>query len=169
LITDFVTSGAGVRNDLYAVSSSGGIHKMEATESPSDSISAEFGSATIDSEPINASLTTRGYDLGTQERKRFTDFQTQMQSFPAGSPSTFNVSFSTEDPDNAFPIGSTNELIGDLSNSNNEEETANVRGRLGGLRGYTGTMILTRTSGSPKVHSVKISGAVSNRAIISQK
>ena len=169
LITDFVTAGAGVRNDLYAVSSSGGIHKMEAVDSQADSISAEFGSATIDSEPINSSLTTRGYDFGTQERKRFTDFQTQMQSFPAGSPSTFDVSFSTEDPDNAFPIGSTNALIGDLSNSNNEEETANVRGRLGGLRGYTGTMILTRTSGSPKVHSVKISGAVSNRAIISQK
>jgi hypothetical protein len=169
LITDFVIAGAGVRNDLYAVSSSGGIHKMEAVDYPADSISAEFGSATIDSEPINASLTTRGYDFGTQERKRFTDFQTQMQSFPAGSPSTFDVSFSTEDPDNAFPIGSTNALIGDLSNSNNEEETANVRGRLGGLRGYTGTMILTRTSGSPKVHSVKISGAVSNRAIISQK
>jgi hypothetical protein len=169
LITDFVTAGAGVRNDLYAVSSSGGIHKMEAVDSPTDSISAEFGSATIDSEPINSSLTTRGYDFGTQERKRFTDFQTQMQSFPAGSPSTFDVSFSTEDPDNAFPIGSTNNLIGDLSNGDNEEETANVRGRLGGLRGYTGTMILTRTSGSPKVHSVKISGAVSNRAIISQK
>jgi hypothetical protein len=169
LITDFVTAGAGVRNDLYAVSSSGGIHKMEATESPSDSISAEFGSSSTTSPSINASLTTRGYDFGTQERKRFTDFQTQMQSFPAGSPSTFDVSFSTEDPDNAFPIGSTNALIGDLSNSNNEEETANVRGRLGGLRGYTGTMILTRTLGSPKVHSVKISGAVSNRAIISQK
>jgi hypothetical protein len=169
LITDFVTAGAGVRNDLYAVSSSGGIHKMEAADSQNDSISAEFGSTTIDVEPINSSLTTRGYDLGTQERKRFTDFQTQIQSFPAGSPSTFNVSFSTEDPDNAFPIGSTNELIGDLSNADQEEETANVRGRLGGLRGYTGTMILTRTSGSPKVHSVKISGAVSNRAIISQK
>jgi hypothetical protein len=169
LITDFVTAGAGVRNDLYAVSSSGGIHKMEATESPSDSISAEFGRSSTTSPSINASLTTRGYDFGTQERKRFTDFQTQMQSFPAGSPSTFDVSFSTEDPDNAFPIGSTNELIGDLSNADQEEETANVRGRLGGLRGYTGTMILTRTSGSPKVHSVKISGAVSNRAIISQK
>jgi len=169
LITDFVTAGAGVRNELYAVSSSGGIHKMEAADTQNDSISSEFGSTTLDVEPINSSLTTRGYDLGTQERKRFTDFQTQMQSFPAGSPSTFNVSFSTEDPDNAFPIGSTNELIGDLSNTDQEEETANVRGRLGGLRGYTGTMILTRTSGSPKVHSVKISGAVSNRAIISQK
>jgi hypothetical protein len=169
LITDFVTAGAGVRNNLYAVSSSGGIHKMEATESPSDSISAEFGSSSTTSPSINASLTTRGYDFGTQERKRFTDFQTQMQSFPAGSPSTFNVSFSTEDPDNAFLIGNTDALIGDLSNSDNEEETANVRGRLGGLRGYTGTMILTRTLGSPKVHSVKISGAVSNRAIISQK
>jgi hypothetical protein len=169
LITDFVTAGAGVRNDLYAVSSSGGIHKMEAVDSPADSISAEFGSSSTTSPSINASLTTRGYDFGTQERKRFTDFQTQIQSFPAGSPSTFDVSFSTEDPDNAFPIGSTNALIGDLSNSDNEEETANVRGRLGGLRGYTGTMILTRTLGSPKVHSVKISGAVSNRAIISQK
>jgi hypothetical protein len=169
LITDFITAGAGVRNDLYAVSSSGGIHKMEAADAQNDSISSEFGSTTLDVEPINSSLTTRGYDLGTQERKRFTDFQTQMQSFPAGSPSTFNVSFSTEDPDNAFPIGSTNELIGDLSNTDQEEETANVRGRLGGLRGYTGTMILTRVLGSPKVHSVKISGAVSNRAIISQK
>ena len=169
LITDFVTAGAGVRNDLYAVSSSGGIHKMEAADSQNDSISAEFGSTTIDVEPINSSLTTRGYDLGTQERKRFTDFQTQIQSFPAGSPSTFNVSFSTEDPDNAFPIGNTTNLIGDLSNADQEEETANVRGRLGGLRGYTGTMILTRSLGSPKVHSVKISGAVSNRAIISQK
>jgi hypothetical protein len=169
LITDFVTAGAGVRNDLYAVSSSGGIHKMEAADSQNDSISSEFGSTTLDVEPINSYLTTRGYDLGTQERKRFTDFQTQIQSFPAGSPSTFNVSFSTEDPDNAFPIGNTTDLIGDLSNADQEEETANIRGRLGGLRGYTGTMILTRTLGSPKVHSVKISGAVSNRAIISQK
>jgi hypothetical protein len=169
LITDFVTAGAGVRNDLYAVSSSGGIHKMEAADTQNDSISSEFGSTTLDVEPINSSLTTRGYDLGTQERKRFTDFQTQIQSFPAGSPSTFNVSFSTEDPDNAFPIGNTTDLIGDLSNADQEEETANIRGRLGGLRGYIGTMILTRTLGSPKVHSVKISGAVSNRAIISQK
>jgi hypothetical protein len=169
LITDFITCAAGVRNDLYAVSASGGIHKMEAADAVSDSISAEFGSTTIEIEPINSSLTTRGYDFGTQERKRFTDFQTQMQSFPAGAASTFNISFSTEDPDNAFPVGNTIDLIGDLSNTDQEEETANVRGRLGGLRGYTGTMILTRTFGSPKVHSVKISGAVSNRSIISQK
>jgi hypothetical protein len=169
LITDFVIAGAGVRNDIYAVSSSGGIHKMEANESSEDKISAQFGSSFIDAEPINASLTTRGYDFGTQERKRFTDFQTQIQSFPGGSPSTFGISFSTEDPDNAFPIGDTEQLIGNLSNEDNEEETANIRGRLGGLRGYTGTMILTRTDGSPKVHSIKISGAVSNRAIISQK
>jgi len=169
LITDFVTAGAGVRNDLYAISSSGGIHKMEAIDSNIDKISSEFGSSAIKNTSINASLTTRGYDMGTQERKRFTDFQTQIQSFPAGSPSTYSISFSTEDPDNAFPIGDTINLIGDLSNPDQEEETANIRGRLAGLRGYTGTMILTRTDGSPKIHSVKVSGAVSNRAIISQK
>lgn len=142
---------------------------MEAADNESDDISSEFGSSTISSVPINARLVTRGYDFSTQERKRFTDFQTQIQSYPAGSPSSFEIEFSTEDPDNAEPINNTEDLIGDLSNDDQEEETANVRGRLAGLRGYTGTMILTRTSGSPKVHSVKISGSVSNRAIISQK
>jgi hypothetical protein len=189
LITDFVTAGAGVRNDLYAVSSSGGIHKMEATESPSDSISAEFGSSSTTSPSINASLTTRGYDFGTQERKRFTDAQIQMQAL-AGDVAEYQIAFAAEDPDSSYPIGTTTNFFGgryeivntptgqqyqlvggDIvqANSVGESETATIRCRLGGIRGYTGTMILTRTEGSPKVHSIKISGAVSNRAIISQK
>jgi hypothetical protein len=169
LITDFVTASAGIRNDLYAVSNTGGIHKLEATDSGIDTISSEFGSSVIRSEPINARLTTRGYDLNTQERKRFTDFQLQMQSFPAGAESAYSVSFATEDPDNANEIVNTADIVGNLSNTKLEEETANIRGRLGGARGYTGTITLTRALGSPKVHSVKVAASVTNRAIISQK
>jgi hypothetical protein len=48
-------------------------------------------------------------------------------------------------------------------------ETAGIRCRLAGIRGYTGTVILTRTIGSPKVSSVKVAGSVTNRQILSQK
>lgn len=169
LITDFVTASAGIRNDLYAVSATGGIHKMESTDSGIDTISSEFGTSYVRSEPINAKLTTRGYDLQTQERKRFTDYQIQMQSFPGGSESSYSIAFATEDPDNSTDIGNTQDIAGNLSNTNLEEETANIRGRLGGIRGYTGTMILTRLTGSPKVHSVKVAASITNRSIISQK
>jgi hypothetical protein len=53
--------------------------------------------------------------------------------------------------------------------SANEAETANIRFRLGGNRGLTGTMTLTRTLGSPKINSITVSGSVTNRQIISQK
>jgi hypothetical protein len=120
---------------------------------------------------INASLTTRGYDLGTMERKRFTDAQIVMQNL-AGETGEYMISFASEDPDNASEIGTTTQFLGGqvLSPSSpNEAETAGIRCRLGGIRGYTGTMILTRTQGSPKINSVKVAGSVTNRQILSQK
>jgi hypothetical protein len=120
---------------------------------------------------INASLTTRGYDLKNMDRKRFTDAQIVMQNL-AGETGEYMISFASEDPDNAFEIGTTTQFLGGeiLSPSPpNEAETAGVRCRLGGIRGYTGTIILTRTVGSPKVSSIKVAGSVTNRQIISQK
>jgi hypothetical protein len=119
---------------------------------------------------INSSLTTRGYDLGTMDRKRFTDDQINIQSL-VGQNSEYNVAFAAEDPDNAQSIGTTTTLLGGLliPTTNSEAETASIRCRLGGIRGFTGTMILTRTIGSPKINSVKITGSITNRQIISQK
>jgi len=120
---------------------------------------------------INASLTTRGYDLKTMERKRFTDAQITMQNL-AGSTGEYSISFAAEDPDNASLIGTTTQFLGGVvlaPSTPNEAETASIRCRLAGIRGYTGTLILTRTIGSPKINSVKVAGSVTNRQIISQK
>jgi hypothetical protein len=171
LIKNLLTGGAGVRNELYAVTRNGGLHQIDATESSVDRLNVQNVGGLLVTPTIKASLTTRGYDLKTLERKRFTDAQILMQNL-AGATGEYLISFAAEDPDNASDIGTTTQFLGGevLSPSSpNESETASIRCRLAGIRGYTGTVILTRTVGSPKINSVRVAGSVTNRQIISQK
>ena len=169
LIKNFVIGSASERNNIYVVTSNGGLHQIEASESSNDTLNVD-NSAAVVSPAIDASLTSRGYDLGTMERKRFTDAQINIQSLP-GQNSEYSIAFAAEDPDDAQPIGTTSDLLGGLLTPTTvtEAETASIRCRLGGIRGFTGTMILTRTIGSPKINSIKVAGSVTNRQIISQR
>jgi hypothetical protein len=171
LIKNLITGGAGVRNDLYAVTQNGGLHQIDAVESSSDRFNISNVGGSLVTSTINSSLTTRGYDLKTMDRKRFTDAQINMQNL-AGDTGEYSIAFAAEDPDNAVSIGTTTQFLGGVvlaPSSPNEAETASIRCRLAGVRGYTGTLILTRTIGSPKVNSIKVAGAITNRQIISQK
>ena len=171
LIEDLIIGSAGVRNNIYAVTANGGLHQLEAFDDENDSISVSNLYDDKTSSPVSAKLTTRGYDLGTMERKRYTDAQITMQGLPNQS-SEYLIEFAAEDPDNSSSIGTTTQFLnGEVLSSPNtlESETASIRCRLGGIRGYTGTMILTRTQGSAKINSIKVAGSVTNRQIISQK
>lgn len=169
LIKNFIIGSADDRDNIYAVTANGGLHQIEASESSNDSLNVT-NSTNLISPTINSSLTTRGYDLGTLDRKRFTDAQINIQSL-VGQNAEYDVAFAAEDPDNAQSIGTTTTLLGGLliPTTTSEAETATIRCRLGGIRGFTGTMILTRTVGSPKINSVKVTGSITNRQIISQK
>jgi len=171
LIENFIIGSAEVRDNIYAVTSSGGLHQLEADDSNTDYYNiSNFEGGKI-STTIESRLTTRGYDLGSMDRKRFTDAQVVMQNLP-GEIGEYMISFAAEDPDNAVDIGTTTKFLGGVVLSPStvgEAETAGIRCRLGGIRGYTGTVILTRTQGSPKINSVKVAASVTNRQIISQK
>jgi hypothetical protein len=171
LIKNFITASAGVRNNLYAVSSNGGLHQIDASDSSTDRLSVTNEDTGVITPTINSYVTSRGYDFKTLERKRFTDAQVQMQNV-AGETGEYDIAFATEDPDSAESIGTTTTFLGGqiLSPSDpNEAETASIRCRLGGQRGYTGTITLTRTIGSPKIHSIQVAGSITNRQILSQK
>ena len=171
LIKNFITASAGVRNNLYAVSSNGGLHQIDASDSSVDRLSVTNESTDVVTPTINSYVTSRGYDFKTLERKRFTDAQVQMQNL-AGETGEYDIAFATEDPDSAESIGTTTTFLSGqiLSPSSpNEAETASIRCRLGGQRGYTGTITLTRTIGSPKIHSIQVAGSITNRQILSQK
>jgi hypothetical protein len=167
IIKNLIIGSAAERDSIYAVTSLGGLHELEAAESSLDSL---VSSGSIDTFPINSSLTTRGYALGTLDRKRFTDGQLTMQCVGGGL-GEYSISFAAEDPDNNQPIGTTTNFLGETvlgTNAVNEDETGNIRFRLGGIRGYVGSLTLTRTIGSPKITSIKVTGSVTNRQIISQ-
>jgi hypothetical protein len=171
LIKNFITASAGVRNNLYAVSSNGGLHQIDASDSSVDRLSVTNEDTGVVTPTINSYVTSRGYDFKTLERKRFTDAQVQMQNL-SGETGEYDIAFATEDPDSAESIGTTTTFLGGqiLSPSSpNEAETASIRCRLGGQRGYTGTITLTRTIGSPKIHSIQVAGSITNRQILSQK
>ena len=171
LIKNFVIGSADVRNNIYAVTANGGLHQLEAVDSSIDRLSVSNTSNLVVTPTINSILTTRGYDFRTMDRKRFTDAQLVMQNL-ASETGEYSISFAAEDPDASQFIGTTTDFLGGevlAPSSTNEAETAGIRCRLGGIRGYTGTMILTRTIGSPKVNSIKVSGSITNRQIISQK
>jgi hypothetical protein len=171
LIKNFITASAGVRNNLYAVSANGGLHQIDAADSSTDRLSVTNESTDVVTPTINSYVTSRGYDFKTLERKRFTDAQVQMQNL-AGETGEYDIAFATEDPDSGESIGTTTTFLGGqiLSPSSpNEAETASIRCRLGGQRGYTGTITLTRTIGSPKIHSIQVAGSITNRQILSQK
>ncbi len=171
LIKNFITASAGVRNNLYAVSANGGLHQIDASDSSVDRLSVTNEDTDVVTPTINSYVTSRGYDFKTLERKRFTDAQVQMQNL-AGETGEYDIAFATEDPDSAESIGTTTTFLGGqiLSPSSpGEAETASIRCRLGGQRGYTGTITLTRTIGSPKIHSIQVAGSITNRQILSQK
>jgi hypothetical protein len=168
IIKNIIVGSAAERNSIYAVTSLGGLHELEAFESSNDSL---LSSGAITSFSINSYLTTRGYALGNLDRKRFTDGQLTMQCIEGGL-GEYNISFAAEDPDNNQEIGTTTTFLDGVvlgTGSSNEDETGNIRFRLGGIRGYLGTLTLTRTIGSPKITSIKVTGSVTNRQIISQK
>lgn len=163
-ILNFHIGKAGQRNALFVVTTTGGVHEMEVSEAESDILALDPALSTI-STTIAARLTSRGYDMGTLERKRFTDAQIQMQALDIESDCNLQISFSSQDPDAAEAINTTNVLIGEALGNG---DTANVRTRLAGIRGFIGTVIIDRISGSPKINSIAVSGAATNRQIITQ-
>jgi hypothetical protein len=168
IIKNLIIGSASERNSIYAVTSLGGVHELEAIETSNDSL---VSAGLVTSFPIQSSLTTRGYALGNLDRKRFTDGQITMQCVDGGL-GEYDISFAAEDPDNNQSIGTTTMFLDGVvlgTGSTNEDETGNIRFRLGGIRGYLGTLTLTRTIGSPKITSIKVTGSVTNRQIISQK
>ena len=167
IIKNIIIGSAAERNNIYAVTSLGGLHELEAIETSNDSL-VSGGTATSFS--INSSLTTRGYALGNLDRKRFTDGQVTMQCVDGGL-GEYDIFFAAEDPDNNQSIGTTTDFLGGTvlgTGAAPEDETGNIRFRLGGIRGYVGSLTLTRTIGSPKITSIKVTGSVTNRQIISQ-
>lgn len=168
-IIDFHIGSGEARNNLYFVNSFGGVHEIDAENSTIDSLSIDVlgGSSSY---KVDYELSTRGYLMGAQDRKKFSVAQVQCQSGSSASNVVFE--FQTEDPDaGRYEVATVNSLIGQDLPSN---EPANLRMRLGNPRGYYGILTISADLtgsapvGRPKINSVAIDATITNRQTISQ-
>jgi len=163
LINNFIIGRSGQRNDLYAITSTGGIHAVDKTDMDFDRIATNAFTGTEEF-PIDSKMTTRAYLNGTGERKRFADFGVQMKS--GSSQVDIGMTFFTEDPDSdGNEVLASSTLLGiPLPPS----ETADLRARIGGLRGFNGSLNLRRVIGRPMIRGIKVSATTTNRETLSQ-
>jgi len=163
LITDLLIGSSGARNDLYALTKAGGIHILDNLDRAFDQIASN---ATVGAQnfEIAAAMTTRGFMGGTMERKRFAEMGVQMKS--GTDFSDVGITFTSDDPDSTGAEVSASTTLGEYLEPDN---SADIRARIGGERGFHGTVTVRRLVGRPYVSGVKVSATVANRAVISQK
>ena len=163
LITDLLIGSAGARNDIYAVTTLGGIHVLDKTDEDYDNIATNVLTGGVQF-AIDSNLTTRGFMCSTMDRKRFSEMGVQMKGGSSQCDAT--LTFTTDDPDAAGSAVLASDTLGDNIDA---DDSADIRARIGGLRGYNGQLTIARRIGRPQIRSVRVTAASTNRATISQK
>jgi len=164
-VTDLYVGGNGANRGLYAVNKNGGIHRLDYNENGRDLVITQIGQITASDLYVRSACTTRMFTYGVTDRKRFNNFELQLQS------STQNVSdvaitAEGENIDSTMNLGSvSSRLSGDLA----IDEDASIRGRIGQNRSYGLQFTLTPTQGRPRIRTIKVSASITNRALTSTK
>ena len=164
-ITDLYVGGYGSKRGLYAVNKNGGVHRLDSNEDGRDIVITQIGNPTSSNLAITSSCTTRMFTYGVTDRKKFNNFELQLQS------STQNISdvaitAEGENIDSTMDLGS---VYSRLSENLGIDKDASIRGRIGQNRSYGLQFTLTPTQGRPRIRTIKVSASITNRALTSTK
>tara|TARA_R100000388_G_scaffold94686_2_gene82800 strand:+ start:27754 stop:29880 length:2127 start_codon:yes stop_codon:yes gene_type:complete len=153
-----IIAGDGDKRGVYCVNSFGGVHLLESRNDATDRISIDPTAAnTITTQPIESSITTRDFTIGTTDRKKWNTFEMHVQSSPEEK-SDFDISAETKNIDYLLNLGT---LSSQLNNSPlDENEDVSIRGRIGNSRAYAIQLTINNFSGRPRIKSIKTSGGI---------
>lgn len=152
-IKNFIRTGAGGLNSLYAVNDLGGIHLIDSGTSAVDTLALAVGEGTSQY-GISSLLTTRQYTFGTMDRKKYNSYELHIESAPEIQSDAI-MSLETENLDGTEIYGNISTIIGAPVPSGEDES---IRGRLGNKRAYGAQMSILPTSGRPKIRAIKLTG-----------
>lgn len=161
-ILGFVTASNGGLNNLYSISASGAIHQIDAREDATDVLSLYPGIASA-SYPVDSSVSTRLYTMGTMERKKFSTYEIHAES-SASQASDAQIGIVLENPDYAATLTTISSLTGSTIAPS---EDSSLRGRIGNKRGYGAQLVFTPTAGRPKLRAVSLNASITNQSVAS--
>ncbi len=159
-ILDLVVAGRGDARGVYVVNSKGGVHKYDDGVLGDDSIITDIPipgeTSTPELKNIQGVASTRMYNFGAIDRKRFNNFEVLAES-SADESATFTLGAVAENIDqnlrlNTFNIAQANEDVA-------------LRGRIGNKRAYGMQFKIQETLGRPKFKGLKVAAAETFRSI----
>jgi len=159
--TNLLVTGKGNKRGVYVTNTDGGIHRLETESDGIDRVISSIGGSTTETR-VQGSATTRMFTLNSIDRKKWNNFELQLQS-SADNVSDMNISGITENVDSepALDLKTASFYLG--SNIPADEDVS-IRGRIGNKRAYGFQMVLTNTLGRPSVRAVKVAGAETFRS-----
>tara|TARA_R100001163_G_scaffold33968_1_gene26267 strand:+ start:950 stop:3148 length:2199 start_codon:yes stop_codon:yes gene_type:complete len=158
--TDFdyeklIVGGSGSNRQVYAISSAGSIHQITGINNDTDAVVVSVGGSTQNINIIT-SVTTRQYNLGSIDRKKFNNFE-----LVAGGENNANVVVSAE-------LENTDATISELANlSINDADGVSTRGRIGNYRAYGAKFTFLNSSGLAEFRMFKVGAAITFRSTTS--
>jgi hypothetical protein len=166
-VTDLYVGGYGSKRGLYAVNKNGGIHRLDSNENGRDIVITQIvnQNPTPSNLAITSSCTTRMFTYGVTDRKKFNNFELQLQS-SAGNNSDVTITAEGENVDGTMNLGSVSSRLGEVLTP---DEDASIRGRIGQNRSYGLQFTFTPTTGRPRIRTIKVSASITNRALTSVK
>ena len=159
--TNLLVTGKGNKRGVYVTNTDGGIHRLETESDGIDRVISSIGGSTTETR-VQGSATTRMFTLNSIDRKKWNNFELQLQS-SSNNVSDINISGITENVDSepALDLKTASFYLGsDIP----ADEDVSIRGRIGNRRAYGFQMVLTNTLGRPSVRAVKVAGAETFRS-----
>lgn len=151
-VSNFIKSGAGGVDKLYAVNYFGGIHTIDERVDDVDRIVTYPGIA-AQSYYIPSYAITRQYTMDMSDRKKFNSFELHVES-TATNASDAALSVETENMDETVAVGNLSSFFDGSAVPVGED--ASIRGRIGNIRGYGLQLTFTPSAGRPKLRMVRI-------------
>lgn len=159
-ITELIPARSGKVNELYAVTTLGGVHKLDGTGAEKDDIANSVGESASTLYAIPGVFRSRQYTMGTLDRKKFNQAEVHLLS-DNNFISNGDVSVIVEDPDATVDVGTLNEIVGfGASNGLAAGQSASLRRRVGNRRGYGAQVEFSVTDGRPEVRAVGVKGTL---------
>jgi hypothetical protein len=163
-ISNLIVGGKKADRAVYAVNSLGGLHRIDARLDAVDLLATGIP---VEGEEmgvpygIPASVTTRQYTFGSIDRKRWNNFELQVQS-SVDSESNMRISAELENIDRIVELGT----LSSLNSGENlaRDEDISVRGRIGNGRAYGLQITLDEIVGRPRFRAIKVAGAEAFRS-----
>ena len=151
-------------DEVYAVNTNGGIHKVDGKLIGFSNISQQGVDTTVtqieassQETKIDGVLKTRMYTMSDIGRKKFREFHLSAEGGDS-IPSDMTIKLQTENVDlelsaSQSDLGTIQSYLGKTIPA---EEDINIRGRIGNRRAYGAQFQLENTEGSPKVKNIKV-------------